>query len=181
MAISGEDGGVLKEIVRDKCDGYTFDDGYEDTFNDWVRKDRPQDKKKPIKSSIGHFANSYYRWWCELDTFIQTANDLSKFEKMNPSLFTIKGLKPVGKCGLFYVCPDNERVIPIEVIGNAISNPYRAAFLVDRLSKVGINMETINEIYHRTFRANGKDFDLKKCKSIADGTTLFDAINGTLE
>jgi hypothetical protein len=182
MAISGEDEGLLNKIVSERCDGYTFDEGYEDTFNDWVRKDRPADKKKPIKNSISHFANSYYRWWCELDTFIQTANDLSKFEKMNPSLFTIKGLKPVGKCGLFYVCPDNERVIPIEVIGNAISNPYRAAFLAGQLSKVGINLNTINEIYHRTFRPNGKDIDLRKCISIADGkTTLFDAINGTLE
>jgi hypothetical protein len=80
------------------------------------------------------------------------------------------------------VCPDNERVIPIEVIGNAISNPYRAAFLAGQLSKVGINLNTINEIYHRTFRSNGKDIDLRKCISIADGkTTLFDAINGTLE
>lgn len=181
MAISGKDNGRLKALVQKECDGYTFDDGYEDTFSDWIRKDRPQDKKKPIKNGINHFANSYYRWWCELDTFIQSANDLSKFEKTNQSLFTIEGGKPVGKCGLFYVCPNNARVIPIEVIGNAISNPYRAAFLSGYLTNVGINIETINEIYHRTFRSNGKNIDLKNCKSIADGTTLFDAINGTLK
>lgn len=182
LAISGKDGGILKKVVSERCGGYTFDDGYEDTFGDWVRKDRPQDKKKPIKNSINHFANSYYRWWCELDTFIQSANDLSKFEKTNQSLFTLEGGKPVGKCGLFYVCPNNTRVIPIEVIGNAISNPYRAAFLAGQLSKVGIKMETITEIYHRTFRSSGKEIDLKKCISVADGkTTLLDAINGTLQ
>lgn len=181
-AISGEDGGILKKVVSERCGGYTFDDGYEDTFNDWIRKDRPQDKKKPIKSGISHFANSYYRWWCELDTFIQTANDLSKFERTNASLFTVEGGKPVGKCGLFYVCPSNTRVIPIEVIGNAISNPYRAAFLAGQLSKVGINLNTINEIYHRTFRSNGKEIDLSKCVSIADGKTkLIDVINGILQ
>ena len=180
-AINGTDDGKLKQIVQHQC-GYSFDDGYEDTFYDWIRKDRPQDKKKPIKSSISHFANSYYRWWCELDTFIQTANDLSKFEKTNASLFTVEGGKPVGKCGLFYVCPSNTRVIPIEVIGNAISNPYRAAFLAGQLSKVGVNLNTINEIYHRTFRSNGKDIDLSKCISIADGKTkLIDVINGTLK
>jgi hypothetical protein len=182
LAISGKDGGILKKVVSERCGGYTFDDGYEDTFVDWVRKDRPQDKKKPIKNSIMHFANSYYRWWCELDTFIQSANDLSKFEKTNQSLFTVEGGKPVGKCGLFYVCPNNTRVIPIEVIGNAISNPYRAAFLAGQLSKVGIKMETITEIYHRTFRSSGKEIDLKKCISVADGkTTLLDVINGTLQ
>ena len=180
-AINGTDDGKLRQIVQDQC-GYSFDDGYEDTFYDWIRKDRPQDKKKPIKSGISHFANSYYRWWCELDTFIQTANDLSKFERTNASLFTVEGGKPVGKCGLFYVCPSNTRVIPIEVIGNAISNPYRAAFLAGQLSKVGVNLNTINEIYHRTFRSNGKDIDLNKCISIADGKTkLIDVINGTLE
>ena len=179
-AISGNDGGALAKFVY-KRTGYKFDDGYEDTFSDWVRKDRPQDKKKPIKSSISHFADSYYRWWCELDTFIQSANDLSKFEKTNPSLFTIEGGKEVGNCGLFYVCPKSTRVIPVEVIGNAISNPYRAAFLSGYLSNVGINIDTINKIYHRTFRANGKDVKLNECISVADGkTTLLEAIKRTL-
>ena len=181
-AIGGEDGGSLKQIVQDEC-GYSFDDGYEDTFSDWVRRDRPKDKKKPIKSSISHFANSYYRWWCELDTFIQTANDLSKFEKTNQSLFTIEGGKPVGKCGLFYVCPKNTRVIPVEVIGNAISNPYRASFLSGYLEDVGIKIETINEIYHRTFRINGKNIKLDECFSVADGKkrSLLDAINEIIQ
>lgn len=183
MAISGKDNGMLKQIVQDSCNGYTFDEEYEDSFGDWVRKDRPQDKKKPIKSSAQHFANSYYRWWCEIDTFIQSANDLAKFEKTNPSLFTVNNGKKVGKCGLFYVCPNNTRVLPIEVIGNAISNPYRAAFFSGQLSNVGLRIETITEVYNRTFRANkGKEFDLNQCISIADGKTkLIDVINGTLE
>ena len=74
-------------------------------------------------------------------------------------------------------------MLPIEVIGNAISNPYRAAFFSGQLSNVGLRIETITDVYNRTFRANkGKEFDLNQCISIADGKTkLIDVINGTLE